>query len=356
MITKDNKKLVAALIPAFNEELVISNTLEALLKIFSGKDIYVIDDGSTDLTAKKAYQYTPNVLCVSNKGKASALNFGIHYFNLCQNYKYIFFLDADTFPAADFINRVLKIFEKDVTEQISCIVGRVESLGVTWIGKYRIWEYYISHFVHKQAQHFMESIIVVPGCATVYRSFIFEKLQIPTGTLTEDMDFTFLMHRLGYSKMVFEKDAVVYTQDPPNLKSFIKQVNRWYTGFWQVVRKHKVPWGGQKLDLEVALLALEGLYNGILVLLFLSSLPFMFTTGFTYILGLPLLFDLLLFFLPTILWVTVKYRKLSLILFLPHFYFLRFLTSLIFLKAYFSGYLSKEKEYIWDTGRYIIGK
>ena len=251
----------AVLVPAHNEELVISKTLQSILNLVSPDDLYVIDDGSKDNTSKIAKIFTKNVLSIPNRGKAVALNTAIKYFNLTKRYKYILFMDADTMPDKNFLKYALKHFEDDSKNEIVCVVGRVKGFGINWISKFRQWEYQISHLIHKKAQGFIKSIVVLPGCATIYKSFIFDLIKFPTGTLTEDMDFTFTMHRLGFNKMVFENKAIVFTQDPQTLRDYSRQLHRWYTGFWQVVRKHNIPWQGQTLDLEVSMLAIEGLYN-----------------------------------------------------------------------------------------------
>jgi cellulose synthase/poly-beta-1,6-N-acetylglucosamine synthase-like glycosyltransferase len=347
---------VAVLVPAYNEESVLADTLKSILKIVTPNNLYVVNDGSKDKTFEITQMYTKNVYSTQNRGKAHALNIGIKYFNLTKKYKYIFFMDADTKPEANFLKKALVHFENDRYKKIVCVVGRVKGYGINWVTKYRQWEYQISHFIHKRAQENINSILVVPGCATVYRSFIFEKLNFPSGTLTEDMDFTFLLHRSGYNKMVFENDAVVYTQDPQNIHDFIKQLSRWYTGFWQVVRKHDVPWQGQALDLEASLLALEGLYNGLVVLFLIISAVPLAILGRLNVFIIPFAVDFLLFFIPTLIWSSISDKDYTRILYIPHFYFLRFLSSSIFLTSFFRGFLSLEKEYIWDSKRYIQGR
>lgn len=351
---RNKKKLsVAALVPANNESKVIAKTLDALLKLVPPSCLYVVDDGSEDETAKIAKKYTKNVLITSNRGKANALNAGIKKFKLTKKHEYILFMDADSKPKSDFLRKALKHFRNDPKKKNICVVGRVKVLGSNWISKYRQWEYQISYLIHKRAQEYLNSILVTPGCATVYRSFIFDQFKFPIGTLTEDMDFTFQMHRAGFNKMIFETNAIVYTLDPQNVKDFSKQLSRWYTGFWQVVRKHDIPWQGQMLDLEVAILAIEGLYNGLLVIFFLIIIINLIFLGGISILVIPLLFDLFLFFIPSLIWSMISDKDYTRIFYIPHFYILRFLSSILFLKSYFDGFLSQEKEYVWNSNRYI---
>lgn len=348
---KPNVGKVALLIPANNEEKVIKKTLEAVLSLVPKRDLYVVDDGSIDKTGLVAKKYTSNVLIQSNRGKANALNAGIRYFKLVDKYEYILFMDADSRPRKDFLKYALPHFENDTKGKTTCVSGRIRGIGHNWITKYRQWEYTISFNIHKSAQAQLSSILVTPGCATVYRSSIFKTMQFPSGTLTEDMDFTFQMHRAGFRNMVFEDKAVVHTVDPDNVPDFIKQLTRWYTGFWQVVRKHDIPWGGQTLDLEVAVLATEGLYNGLLIAFLLISIFSLLFYGGLNILFLPLLIDLFLFFIPTLVWSSLSDRDYTRILYVPQFYLLRFISSMVFLISFFKGSLSTEKEYVWNSNR-----
>lgn len=347
MKIKDQK--VAVLIPANNEKSVIAETLSSILKMVPSKDIYVIDDGSKDGTAEVSRKFTRNVLVTENRGKASALNYGVSHFKIVKKYKFILFMDADSRPLPDFLNKTLIHFKK---KDVICVSGRIKGLGKSWISKFRQWEYQIAFNIHKKAQETLSSILVTPGCATIYRASIFEKNKFPTGTLTEDMDFTFQMHRKGFSRMIFENKAIVYTQDPQTISDFTKQLSRWYTGFWQVVRRHEIPWKGQMLDFEVLMLAVEGLYNGILVIFFIVSVVNLSIFGGINILLLPLAIDFFIFFIPSLIWSSFSDKDYTRILYFPLFYFLRFLSSIIFIKSFFEGFLSEETVYVWNSTRY----
>jgi cellulose synthase/poly-beta-1,6-N-acetylglucosamine synthase-like glycosyltransferase len=343
---------VCILIPAHNESRIISSTLASVARLLPPEHTYLVDDGSSDSTTEIASTQIPHVLKIPNSGKAVALNTALIRFALPQKYDFILFIDADTNPDPDFLTYALPHFAADPFKKIVCVVGRVKGLGTNWISRYRQWEYHVSHFIHKRAQANLKSIVVVPGCATIYRSYIFNELQFPVGTLTEDMDFTFLLHRQGLSNIVFEDRSVVRVQDPQRLPDFIKQITRWYTGFWQVVRKHQIPWHGQTLDLEVVMLGIEGLYNGMIVLLLLFSLIPLALSQNLGILAYPALIDFLAFFLPSLIWTSVAEKNFRYLLYIPHFYFLRSLSSLIFIRSFFLGLLSPAKEYTWDSRRY----
>lgn len=94
MERNDNGPLVSAVIPAYNAERWISDTIESVLdQDYSPVEIVVVDDGSTDKTAEIAESFGQNVqvLRKSNGGTASARNAGIRK----AAGEYVAFLDAD---------------------------------------------------------------------------------------------------------------------------------------------------------------------------------------------------------------------------------------------------------------------
>jgi glycosyltransferase involved in cell wall biosynthesis len=99
------KPLVSILIPAYNAEKWIGDTLQsAVNQTWARKEIIVVDDGSRDRTAELARGFTSkNVRVVSteNRGHSSAANYA---FKLCQG-DYIQELDADDLLSPDKIER-----------------------------------------------------------------------------------------------------------------------------------------------------------------------------------------------------------------------------------------------------------
>lgn len=100
---------VGVIIPAFNEEHRIGNTIRALKDISCIKNILVIDDGSTDQTAFEAAREGAKVLrLLVNYGKGYALKKGI------ENYRgdILLFLDADLEDSAkEALNLITPIIE-----------------------------------------------------------------------------------------------------------------------------------------------------------------------------------------------------------------------------------------------------
>jgi glycosyltransferase involved in cell wall biosynthesis len=102
------KPLVSILIPAFNAQEWIADTLRsAIAQTWELKEIIVVDDGSTDNTLAIARQFESDVVRVvtqENQGAAAARN---HAFALSQG-DHIQWLDADDLLSPDKIQKQLE--------------------------------------------------------------------------------------------------------------------------------------------------------------------------------------------------------------------------------------------------------
>ncbi|HSD45624.1 MAG TPA: polysaccharide deacetylase family protein, partial [Pyrinomonadaceae bacterium] len=89
---------VSVIVPAYNEELVIGNTIASLLASdYANYEIIVVDDGSQDDTSKIVAERFGSdarvrLITVANGGKAAALNTGLHHVHG----EVVVALDADT--------------------------------------------------------------------------------------------------------------------------------------------------------------------------------------------------------------------------------------------------------------------
>jgi glycosyltransferase involved in cell wall biosynthesis len=101
------KTLVSILIPAYNQEEWIADTIRsAIAQTWQRKEIIVVDDGSSDRTAAVARRFASKevaVVTTRNQGAAAARN---HALQLSQG-DYIQWLDADDLLAPDKIERQL---------------------------------------------------------------------------------------------------------------------------------------------------------------------------------------------------------------------------------------------------------
>ena len=106
------KPLVSILIPAFNAQKWIADTIEsAVRQTWPKKEIIVVDDGSRDQTLSIARRFASkgvSVVTQANQGASTARN---HAFAICQG-DYIQWLDADDLLAPDKIARQMAALEQ----------------------------------------------------------------------------------------------------------------------------------------------------------------------------------------------------------------------------------------------------
>ncbi len=102
-------KSVSIIIPTFNEEAVIANTLKTLLAITDGsKEVeIIISDASSDRTPDLLKEF-PVTVCRSEKGRAVQLNAGARM----AKGEILYFLHADTLPPKTFLEDIRSAVEQ----------------------------------------------------------------------------------------------------------------------------------------------------------------------------------------------------------------------------------------------------
>ena len=100
---------ISIIIPAYNEELKIKDTLESIIDIKEIDEIIVVDDGSSDKTsevAKSVKSEKINVITQSqNRGKGYALNNGLR--EAMKKATIIGFLDGDLGSSASEVEKLI---------------------------------------------------------------------------------------------------------------------------------------------------------------------------------------------------------------------------------------------------------
>ena len=104
---------VAVIIPAYNAERYIAETIDSVIaQTYSDWEMIVVDDGSTDNTKNIVNEYVKQdsrikYIYQENASQAVARNTGIKY----SNGEFIAFLDADDIWMPDKIERQIRLFE-----------------------------------------------------------------------------------------------------------------------------------------------------------------------------------------------------------------------------------------------------
>ena len=230
---------VSIVVPAYNEELVIGNTIESLLASdYSQYEIIVVDDGSQDNTSKViADRFGSNervrLFTVANAGKATALNAGLRH----ARGEIVVALDADTLFAPQTVGALAHRF---YDKQIGAVAGNAKvGNRVNLITRWQALEYITSQNLDRRAFASLNCITVVPGAVGAWRKdLLVEAGGFPAETLAEDQDLTLRIRRLGY-KIGYEETAIAWTEAPHNLRSLAQQRFRWSYGTLQCMWKHR---------------------------------------------------------------------------------------------------------------------
>ena len=265
--SRETRGGICVVIPARNEEALIGRCIASVLD--AGLDavhVYAIDDASTDRTGEVIRGFAGvNVLTNEpRRGKAGSLRHAIEHFALAERYAFVSILDADSQVTARYFDEVVRTFGDDPQAVLVC--GGPRGQRHNYLTAFRTLDHAMGLFMYRQGQDTLGVITVAPGCASTYRSSILGTLQWDGGTLVEDMDLTVQIHRKRLGRIRYSARAVVQTQDPRRIREYVGQLTRWYSGTWQVMRLHRLPFGRQRLDAEFALLVGEGLFYSLLVL------------------------------------------------------------------------------------------
>jgi poly-beta-1,6-N-acetyl-D-glucosamine synthase len=219
---------ISIIIPVYNSIRTIVPCLESIKKIkYPSKiEIIVVDDGSTDgsrelLSKVKGITF---VKLKENSGKAIALNTGL----LKVKTEFVACIDSDTYPEEEVFLKTLGFFEEKKVGAVTCLI--LPDKKQSTIQKIQFFEYAIGFGLWTTILSSINSMTMIPGPMTIFRTNIFKKIGgYESGNLTEDMEMGLRLQKYDYQiKTCFEAKA--YTDIPDTWKKLFKQRDRWYRG------------------------------------------------------------------------------------------------------------------------------
>jgi len=232
---------VSIIVPAYNEEKVIEETVRTLLELdYPKKEIIIVNDGSTDNTkailTPYAVQGKIRLIDRPNVGKAAALNYG---FNIAEG-EILVTIDADGALERRSVTRLVAIYQNP---EIVAATGNVKVGNRTnLLTKMQAIEYLRGLNLRRRAFDLLNTLDVLPGALSSFRKDALDWIGFyERDTVTEDMDQTIKLVKTG-RRIVYEPDAIVHTEAPENLTSLLRQRKRWYGGTVQVLIKHRSHW------------------------------------------------------------------------------------------------------------------
>ena len=235
-ITK--KYSVSVLVPAYNEEDTIANTIKSIFDSkYPLKEVIILNDGSKDNTGKIANSLKkryPNLKVINkpNSGKADSLNQGIKI----AKGELIAVVDADSYPAKDAFKNLIGFFDdKQVGVATPFIVPRNRAI---FFERLQVVEYNVIAFTRKLLGY-VDAIYVTPGPLAIYRKSALQKIGgFDTKNMTEDIEATWHLTKEGYKrKMCLLSSAT--TTVPVKISVWYRQRRRWNIGGLQCISKYK---------------------------------------------------------------------------------------------------------------------
>lgn len=319
------------LIPCHNEEQTIGACVESCLRqTLPADQLLVVDDGSTDATPQilASFGNRIQVVRIAKKtgAKSKAQEAGLKHVTG----DIIITTDADTLLEPTFVEYLIPHFEDP---KVGAVAGYVKSLKSNWLTAIRALDYSIGQNIHKLAQSYIGAVYVMPGCGTAFRRDLFGTcITFEHDTLTEDLDFTYKIHEQNM-KILFEKRAYVYTQDPSELASYINQMRRWYCGGWQNLAKHthKIT-SRPRVTFEISLMYSEMTFFSVLAF----AMPMINTFLTIYSLAMYLIF-----LYAFAIFACIKERRLDILFYAPCSILVSYINAWLFLeqglKVFFGG-------------------
>lgn len=404
---------VSILVPAYNEELTVVETVKSLLELdYKLYEIIVIDDGSKDNTSKflidffklqkvnrpirkqlksgkikEVYETTINNIRVTllkkvNGGKADALNAGIN----AANYPYFTCMDADSMLQKDSLKNIVRpILSDDRVIACGAIVRIANGLKLEdgYVNEYhlpksiltsmQVLEYDRSFLASRILFDQFNGNLIISGAFGLFKkNIVIAAGGYDADTVGEDFELVMKlhvfcrMHKIDYI-IKYIPEAICWSQAPNNIKDLMKQRKRWNKGLLQGMSKYKELF----INPKYGLISFISFLYFLVYELFSPFIEFfgIFTTILAYFLNLLNVRFMLMFFLIYILFggilslctflsrLHVENVKLSLrdiikavILCVFEITVLRFIVLIARLSS-FIGYKKNKKE--WDRAERI---
>lgn len=278
-------KPVSILVPAYNEELGIIESMHSLITLrYPETEIIIIDDGSKDRTSEVVmeafrmktsdrtpqaaletagvtgvHQSTlhPNVFLLQkeNGGKADALNAGINY----ARYPYFCSIDGDSILDR---NSLLRVMQPIITSDGKVVAaggnvriangndihyGAMETraLGNHPMVLMQIVEYLRAFMLGRIFFSRFNMVLIVSGAFSIFnKRIVIEVGGYSADVIGEDMELVVKVHgrireKGGDERIEFVPDPVCWTEAPTSAKVLRRQRRRWAQGLFESLWRHK---------------------------------------------------------------------------------------------------------------------
>lgn len=286
---------ISIIVPAYNEEVTVVDTVKSLLLLdYKLYEIVVVDDGSADDTTKvlreafsfrqvkrpvnrqvpckkeqEIYETVENGIHIilvkkNNGGKSDALNMGINV----SRFPYFICMDADSVLQKDSLTHIARpVLENDTAVAVGGLVRIVNhvtlkdgmpteyKLPLNPIVGTQVLEYDRSFMASRMFLDKFNGNLIISGAFGLFKKDIVVAVGgYDTTTMGEDMELVVRIHsfcrrnKIPY-KVCYAVKAVCWSQCPMSVNDLRKQRRRWYLGLYQCLSKHRYMFWGKDFGL-----------------------------------------------------------------------------------------------------------
>lgn len=242
--------LVSVVVPAWNEEVGVVKTTQAVLEnTYENVEVVVVNDGSDDNTSKSFRKFLKQVHSLDinhpwrkkkirfvdnkvNRGKGYALNSGVKK----SSGDIILTIDGDSALDKYAIENLVKYFQD---EKIDGVVGNViVANSDTAIGIIQKLEY-IFGFYFKRTHSVLGAEYIFGGACAAFRKNVFDEIGLfDEKNKTEDIEMTMRFRFYG-KHCTYAEDVICYTEGASTVTGLIKQRERWKKGRMDTFIKYR---------------------------------------------------------------------------------------------------------------------
>ena len=243
----DRQARFAVVICARNEEAVIDKLLTSLSQQKYPQDklrIFVLADHCTDHTAQIASGFDRVIVMERNegptRGKGDVLAWGIR--RIMKEYgddidSFAFF-DADNIVREDYLIHINDMLQsgEEIVQGNRLGGGPYKTFVTKWFAIY--WMLYSFLFSYPRQKMGLSAFLTGTGFA-VKKEVLSAGWR--TSSITEDVEFS-VQQCLAGRRVAFCLDAVCFDEQPSEIRVLFRQLIRWCTGSYQILRRYIGAW------------------------------------------------------------------------------------------------------------------
>jgi cellulose synthase/poly-beta-1,6-N-acetylglucosamine synthase-like glycosyltransferase len=311
----DSNHTISVIIPTKNRSGFLNKVVENCKnQNLKPTEIFIVDDNS-DIPVD--IQDCTLIRNAQTKGKAESVN------SVLDRVKtdLVCIVDDDTVMDKDYFRKVSNSFSD---KEIVASCGQIVPLNIGIIPNVRYIDYIYGQSTYKRIQAAFKMVLVSAGCSTVWRSEYIKSHKIPSKTVIEDLDATWVAETEG-NKVAFISNTRAYTIEPTGLKQYYNQVRRWFS-LIAVIKKNKL---NNRLKVLVSWICVEFLAQFV----FFGGLAFMLFSKNYGLAGILLGID----FVIVLGVVAYHNHKLldkpfwKILIYMPFYYIYRIINNVIYL-------------------------